>query len=360
MPDDVWQQSTPIEQEINGVSEVLQLHSDHERRPRSPSSVSSDYNSCDDMPQGPEQDTTELDNQPEELDDEGEKDIDRIMTGWDQIRQLAGQKRDHSPEPHTTRSKRGRPIKRVNYYKLHHGKTAKSNADPKTWTEAMTGTDAEKWREAATEEFRSLKEKGAISIINRSELPKGRTLMKCKWVFKKYNADGTLDKYRARCTVKGFTQRSGIDYQETFAPTPRSETGRIMLSLAHSFGWHRRQGDVPVAFLNPDLDVDLYMELPEGFKRENHIIQIKKGLYGLKQAAALWYDDVKAFLGTQGMFPTTSDVCLYTNKLKDLFAIVHVDDFQVMGPNLRKIDQLTSALYKKYKLKTVKTDFFLG
>lgn len=65
--------------------------------------------------------------------------------------------------------------------------------------------------------------------------------MKCKWVFKtKFLADGSLDKYRARCTVKGFTQRSGIDYKETFAPTPRAETGRIMLALSHRFGWYRR------------------------------------------------------------------------------------------------------------------------
>ncbi|KAI0992996.1 hypothetical protein K3495_g15188 [Podosphaera aphanis] len=217
------------------------------------------------------------------------------MTGWDPVPQLAGRKRDHSPELQIT--------------------PAKLSADPKIWTEATTSSDTARLQEAALEEFLSLKEKGAISIINRNQLPRGRTLMKCKWVFKKkYHADGTLDKYRARCTVKGFTQRSGIDYQEPFALTPRSDTGRIMLALTHRFGWHRRQGDVPVAFLNPNLDVDLYMKLPEGFKKENHIILNKKGLYGLKQAAALWYDDVKAFLGTQGMFPTTSDVCLYTNK----------------------------------------------
>ncbi len=98
------------------------------------------------------------------------------------------------------------------------------------------------------------------------------------------------------------------------------------------------------------------MKLPEGFRKENYIILIKKGLYRLKQAAALWYDDVKGFLGTQGMFPTTSDVCLSTNKSKDLFVISHVDDFQVMGPNLKKIDGLMNALHKNYKLKTVKSD----
>lgn len=187
-----------------------------------------------------------------------------------------------------TRSKRGRPIKKIDYFNLHHGKAFKPVTDPKTWTEVMQSVNAKEWKLAADEGMNSLKDTGTIKIIDKKELPKGRRLMKCKWVFKtKYHSDGTLENYRARCTVKGFTQRYGIDYRETYAPIPRPETGRIMLALCRQFGWHRRQGDVPVAFLNPDIDTDLYMELPEGFKRENKIILIKKGLYGLKQAAAL-------------------------------------------------------------------------
>ncbi|KAI0991324.1 hypothetical protein K3495_g16863 [Podosphaera aphanis] len=123
--------------------------------------------------------------------------------------------------------------------------------------------------------------------------------------------------------------------------------------LAHQFGWHRRQGDVPTAFLNPDLDIDLYMEMPQGYEKEGYIILLRKGLYGLKQAAALWYDDAKATLAKLGFHPTTSDVCLYTNVQKDVFVVMHVDDFQVMGPNLAKIESLMQALHKKYKLKSV-------
>lgn len=286
---------------------------------------------------------------------------DVIMTGWDPVAPKAGHKRAHSPEVETMQTKRGRKVIKHDYYRMHHGMSAITSSDPKTWQEAMTGPEAKQWMKAAQEEFSSLKEKGAIKIINRNKLPKGRHPMKCKWVFKKkFLGDGTIDKWKARCTAKGFTQRFGIDYQETFAPTPRSETGRIMLVLAHQFNWHRRQGDVPTAFLNPDLNIDLYMEIPQGFEKKNHIILLRKGLYGLKQAAALWYDDAKATLAAQGLFPTTSDVCLYTTKQKDLFVLLHVDDFQVMGPNLTKIEKLMSALYKKYKLKMVNTDLFLG
>ena len=72
-----------------------------------------------------------------------------------------------------------------------------------------------------------------------------------------------------------------------------------------------------------------------------------KSFYGLKQAAALWYDDARATLAKHGLHPTTTDVCLYTNDEKDVFVVMHVDDFQVMGPNLAKIELLMQALQKK-------------
>ena len=286
---------------------------------------------------------------------------DRIMTGWDPVPPIAGQKRPHSPEMQLIRTKRGREVVRHDYKRLNQGISAQIWTDPQTWNEAMTSAEAALWKAAANHEFRSLKEKGAIKIIKLSELPKGRKPMRNKWVFKKkLNADGTIERYKARCTVKGFTQRKGIDFTETFAPTPRSETGRILLVLAHQFGWHRRQGDVPTAFLNPNLDIDLYMEMPQGFEREGCVILLRKGLYGLKQAAALWYDDAKATLAENGLHPTTSDICLYTNKQKDIYAMMYVDDFQIMGPNLKKIEELMRVLHQRYQLKTVNTDLFLG
>lgn len=286
---------------------------------------------------------------------------DKIMTGWDPVPPIAGQKRPHSPEAETTQTRSGRNVKKLNYYRLHHGLAVQPYTDPKTWEEAMTSGESRQWRQAAQQEINSLKETGAIQIIKRSLLPKGRSPMKCKWVFKKkFLADGSIDKYKARCTAKGFTQRPGIDYQETFAPTPRPGTGRIMLVVAHQLNWHRCQGDVPTAFLNPDLNIDLFMEMPKGFERDGHIILLRKGLYGLKQAAALWYDDVKATLASLGLFPTISDVCLYANQSRDLFVVVHVDDFQILGPDIDKINDLMHALYKRYKLKPVETNLFLG
>ncbi|KAI0994998.1 hypothetical protein K3495_g13184 [Podosphaera aphanis] len=162
---------------------------------------------------------------------EQDEPYDQVMTGWDPVQPVAGVKRPHSPEGDITKSQRGRTIKRVDYHRLHHGKTAQVSSGPKTWDEAMTSPEASHWKRAAEEEFQSLKQKGAIQIIPHSQLPKGHKPMKCKWVFKKkFLANGDIEKYKARCTAKGFTQRQCIDYHETFALTPEQKRDELFSS----------------------------------------------------------------------------------------------------------------------------------
>ncbi|KAI1006311.1 hypothetical protein K3495_g1916 [Podosphaera aphanis] len=83
------------------------------------------------------------------------------------------------------------------------------------------------------------------------------------------------------------SKKKGVDYFDTFVPTPRFETMRLLLALGHYLGWHRLLGDMATAFLNPDLDVVLYIHLPQGFEQNGKVAKLEKGLYGLKQAAAL-------------------------------------------------------------------------
>lgn len=91
--------------------------------------------------------------------------------------------------------------------------------------------------------------------------PKG-----CKWVFKKkLRPDGTIEKYNAQLVAKGFTQKEGEDFFDTYSPVARLTTIRVLLSLAASYGLLVHQMDVKTAFLNGELDEEIYMEQPDGF-----------------------------------------------------------------------------------------------
>lgn len=88
------------------------------------------------------------------------------------------------------------------------------------------------------------------------------------------------------------------------------------VSTAYGLYCNRRQGNVPVAFLNPDLDIDLYIELPKGFQSIHQIILVKKGLHRHELTSTLWHDDMREFFETQGILPIEVEICLNTSNIK--------------------------------------------
>ncbi|RVX23033.1 Retrovirus-related Pol polyprotein from transposon TNT 1-94 [Vitis vinifera] len=106
-------------------------------------------------------------------------------------------------------------------------------------------------------------------------------------------ADGNVDRYKARLVAKGFTQSYGIDYQETFAPVAKLNTVRVLLSLAANLDWSLHQLDVKNAFLNGDLEEEVYMDIPAGLETTsnfNKVCKLRKSLYGLKQSPRAWFE----------------------------------------------------------------------
>ena len=154
---------------------------------------------------------------------------------------------------------------------------------PKTYKEAVASRDASFWKDAIQDEMDSIMSNHTWELV---DLPKGSRPIGCKWVFrKKYHSNGTLNTYKARLVAKGFRQKEGVDYFDTYAPVAKTTTIRILFALASLNNLIVHQMDVKTAFLNGDLDEEIYMEQPEGFMlpgNEQKVCKLVKSLYGLK------------------------------------------------------------------------------
>ncbi|KAG8492388.1 hypothetical protein CXB51_009733 [Gossypium anomalum] len=168
------------------------------------------------------------------------------------------------------------------------------------------------------------------------EKPTNRKIIGVKWVYKaKQNADGSLNKLKARLVVKGFSQKYGLDYFETYAPVARLDTIRLIVGLAAHMQWNVYQLDVKSAFLNGILEEEIYVEQPEGFEvpgKEEMVYRLRKALYGLKQAPRAWYARIDSYLLSLKFERSVSEPTLYVKKNKteiQLVVSLYVDDLLV-------------------------------
>ena len=167
------------------------------------------------------------------------------------------------------------------------------------------------WQAAMTSEFEALYSNNTWEIV---KLPAGKKTIGCKWVYKiKHKADGTVERYKARLVVKGYTQQAGINYNETFSPIVKMTTVRALISIAVKKNWNMYQLDVNNAFLHGDLCEEVYMDIPQGLLVENTGLccKLKKSLYGLKQASRQWYDKLAQMLFSRGYSHSDSDYSLF-------------------------------------------------
>jgi len=136
------------------------------------------------------------------------------------------------------------------------------------------------------------------------DLPEEKNVIGLKWVYRtKYNAGGTIQKYKARLVVKGYTQQQGVDFNESFSPVAHFEIVRVFLALAAQLCWLVYQFDVKSTFLNGKLEEEVYVAQPEGFiigGEEDKVYRLQKALYGLKQAPRAWYSKIDSYFQEGG------------------------------------------------------------
>lgn len=144
-----------------------------------------------------------------------------------------------------------------------------------------------------------------------------QNLIGCKWIFTtKYLANGKEERCKGRLVAKGYTQRYGVDYSETFSQVIKSTTIRLVIEIAVTKSWTLKQLDINNAFLQDDLTEVVYMMQPPGFidkYRPNHLCRFQKPICGLKQAPRSWYLSLKHHLLTIGFINSSADASLFVH-----------------------------------------------
>ena len=278
-------------------------------------------------------------------------------SGKSQVETVTGNDSETVPR----RSERQR--KPPDFYGIRVNVSSEKPSEPVTIEEATACSEKAEWMQAIETEMKSLKENDVWELV---ELPTGRKTVGSKWVYKvKTGAHGSVERYKARLVAQGYTQKFGTDYDETFCPVVRMESLRALLALSVQFGLQLHQVDVTTAFLNGELEEEVYMQQPKGFvgKGEEHLVcKLKKSIYGLKQSPRCWNTALDKQLKEMGFVQSTSDPCIYIDAGGDIFFIgVYVDNIILASRTLERVTEVKEALSQKFDIKDMgKLHFFLG
>jgi hypothetical protein len=159
--------------------------------------------------------------------------------------------------------------------------------------EALSGPNAQAWKQAMLDELRSIEEN---EVWQMAPVPLDREALGSKWVLTvKRDAQGKVERYKARLLLQGFGQQFGFDYDETYSPVIRIDNVRALFAIGAHFRhhgvviWHV---DFRNAFQNGRADYHIYIYQPPPFTNPSHpnyVLLLLKSLYGLKQASRIWF-----------------------------------------------------------------------
>ena len=215
------------------------------------------------------------------------------------------------------------------------------------------------------EEMRTIEHNQTWELV---DLPEDESPIGLKWVFRlKYHEDESIQKYKARLVAKGYAQHQGIDFDETFSPVARFETVRTVLCLAASLKLPIYQFDVKSAFLNGELEEEVYVSQPEGFViqgSETKVYRLKKALYGLKQAPRAWYKRIDSYFLKNGFERSENEPTLYVKRHDSgdfCIVCIYVDDMIYLGSSESLVDEFKLCMEKEFEMTDLgKLQFFLG
>ena len=236
--------------------------------------------------------------------------------------------------------------------------------DPINFRQALESSKSQEWIDAMNEEIKSMKDNDVFVLV---PLPEGVKPIGCKWIFKtKRDSKGDVEIYKARLVGKGYTQKEGIDYKETFSPVSSKDYFRTIMALVAHFDLELHQMDVKIAFLNGDIDETIYMVQLENFVSrytKKMVCKLNKSICRLKQPSRQWYYKFHQVIISSGFEMNMVDDCIYhkLSESKHIYLVVYVDYILLVTYDISILHETMRFLSKKFEIKDLgDASFVLG
>ncbi|MBW0526618.1 hypothetical protein O181_066333 [Austropuccinia psidii MF-1] len=236
--------------------------------------------------------------------------------------------------------------------KLFSTTASLSNDSPRNFSEAMKGENRKAWKEAMDNELASLK-----TMDVWVEVPENwaNQVLGTRWVYtSKRDPAGNIIRHKARVVVQGYRQIQGLNFDETFAPTPTFASLRSLFAIASANGWEVQTFDVTTAYLHSSIAEYIFVRPPPGLSvLSGTVLKLRKALYGLKQAGRCWWRHLRAILERLGFQANDEDQSTYTyNKGEERAMLwMHVDDGVITASSKALMIRLRNVLSHEPKLK---------
>ena len=244
---------------------------------------------------------------------------------------------------------------RAKRFKFKKKKVSSDPEEPSTRKQMLSMPKhlQERWKAAEREELNAIEDTGVWKEVPESDMEEGRKPLTARWVYKiKRQIDHSVERFKARLTVRGCNQVFGVDYEEVFSAVAQLKSFRLLVALSVVFRWEITQIDIKNAFLHGELKDTVYMQHPDGYPgTPGTVLKLKKALYGLVQSSRVFFEHLMAILTKVGFKQNGADTCVLYHEEWKVFLCVVVDDVAIFTANRDAREKVVQVLKAEVAVK---------